>query len=384
LRCRGFDRNFIRRLGDRRGDSFIFGALIFTTGFNLLYEWCVRSARRLPLPDYLSILAIVAVVVRFGYVAGVLTGILIGCIIFVVSYSRVRVVKHDLSADVFRSSVLRSLEERDALQAHGKAIRILVLQGFIFFGMADRLYRTIKELLEEPGQHPDFLILDFHGVHGLDSSAATSFSKIQQLATRDQSKLIISAIAPDLEKQWRFGGDGQHGVLEFRDLDAALEYCEGELLRKRVEHLNADTSLEQWLGIELGEIRLAHRLGGFLEKRELSEGDILCEEGTPAQEMFFIEQGRVGVIFGSGEESVRLRSLGERTILGEMGLYRSRVRSASVIAEQSSTVYVLSREAFNRMEKTDPVLAAAFNAAIVRTLADRLEFESAMVASLQR
>ncbi|MGH7714596.1 MAG: SulP family inorganic anion transporter, partial [Vulcanimicrobiaceae bacterium] len=65
---------------------FIFGALIFTTGFSLLYEWCVRSARRLPLADYLSILAIVAVVVRFGYVAGVLTGILIGCIIFVVSY----------------------------------------------------------------------------------------------------------------------------------------------------------------------------------------------------------------------------------------------------------------------------------------------------------
>ncbi len=135
---------------DRRSNSALyFRRLDFYDG--------VQSALRMvrPLrtasaaPDYLSILAIVAVVVRFGYVAGVLTGILIGCIIFVVTYSRVQVVKHDLSADVFRSRVLRSLEERDALSGAWQAIRILVLQGFIFFGMADRLYRTIKALLEE-------------------------------------------------------------------------------------------------------------------------------------------------------------------------------------------------------------------------------------------
>lgn len=48
--------------------------------------------------------------------------------------------------------------------------------------------------------------------------------------------------------------------------------------------------------------------------------------------------------------------------LGEMGLYRSSVRSASVIAERPSIVHVLTREIFERVERDDPVLAAAFHA----------------------
>ena len=67
-----------------------------------------------------------------------------------------------------------------------------------------------------------------------------------------------------------------------------------------------------------------------------------------------------------------------------MGLYRHGLRSASLTADKPSIVYVLKRESFEEMEREDAALAAAFHAAIVRTLADRLEFESAMAASLQR
>jgi SulP family sulfate permease len=67
-----------------------------------------------------------------------------------------------------------------------------------------------------------------------------------------------------------------------------------------------------------------------------------------------------------------------------MGLYRHGLRSASLTADKASVVYVLTRENFETLEREDFALAAAFHAAIVRTLADRLEFESAMAASLQR
>ena len=112
---------------------FIFGALIFSIGFGLLWEWCVRAARRLPFYDYLSILAIIAVVIRFGYVAGVIAGFLIGCIIFVVTYSQVRVIKHSLSGAEYRSGTERSPEETEILRLHGEEIRVLILQGVIFF-----------------------------------------------------------------------------------------------------------------------------------------------------------------------------------------------------------------------------------------------------------
>lgn len=363
---------------------FVFGALVFTTGFGFLYEWCVRTARRLPLYDYLGILAIVAVVVRLGYVAGVVAGILIGCIIFVVTYSHVRVIKHDLSGVEFRSGVVRSPEEREALTAHGNAIRILVLQGFIFFGMADRLQRAVRALLDEAVRRPEFIIMDFRAVNGIDSSAVSSFLKIRQFAARDSIELLFSGMTPDLERQWKVATGRDVHVLHFAEIDAALEYCEAKVLTEYAAHGFDEGTLADWLHRELGDEAFAQRFADLLELRDLGEGDVLCAQGSPADAMYFIERGRVAVSLLTDNGIVRLRSLGDRTILGEMGLYRSSVRSASVLAERPSTVHVLTREAFEKMERDDPSLAAAFHAAIVRTLADRLEFESAMVASLQR
>lgn len=363
---------------------FVFGALIFTTGFGFLYEWCVRTARRLPLYDYLSILAIVAVVIRFGYVAGVAAGFLIGCIIFVVTYSHVRVIKHDLSGVEFRSGVIRSPEERDALAAHGDAIRILVLQGFIFFGMADRLQRAVRELLDGATRRPELMIMDFRAVNGLDSSAVSSFLKIRQLTERDGVELIFTGMSSDLQHQWKSGLERDIHIQHFEEIDAALEYCEAKVLAQYAAHGFEDATLSDWLRRELGDESFAQRFAGLLELRHLSEGEVLCAQGSPADAMFFIERGRVAVSLQTDSGNVRLRSLGDRTILGEMGLYRSSVRSASVLAERPSVVHMLTRESFENMERDDPALAAAFHAAIVRTLADRLEFESAMVASLQR
>lgn len=363
---------------------FVFGALIFTTGFGFLYEWCVRTARRLPLYDYISILAIVAVVVRFGYVAGVAAGILIGCIIFVVTYSHVRVIKHDLSGIEFRSGVIRSPEERETLSAQGDLIRILVLQGFIFFGMADRLHRAVRALLDDAARRPEFIIMDFRSVNGVDSSAVSAFLKIRQFAHRDNVALLFSGMSPDLERQWNAAvGRGVH-IQRFTEVDAALEYCEDKILAQYWSRALDEATLGDWLHTELGDGVFARRFSSLLEPRHLGEGDVLCAQGSPADAMYFIERGRVAVSLLTDNGSIRLRSLGNRTILGEMGLYRSSVRSASVLAEQPSIVHVLTRDAFEKMEREDPALAAAFHAAIVRTLADRLEFESAMVASLQR
>jgi SulP family sulfate permease len=349
---------------------FIFGALIFTVGASLLYEWCVLTARRLPIYDYFSLLAIVAVVVKFGYVAGVAAGFVIGCIIFVVTYSRVRVIKHLLTGKEFRSGIVRSPEQTRALSEHGDKIRILILQGFVFFGSADRLYREVKSLLEHAPETA-FLILDFSGVDGIDSSAASSFAKLQRICERHGVDLLFT--------------DMPHGdILCFDDLPLALEHCEERLLSQVGGTSAGESTLDAWLGRELGDKVPVERLTRFLHARELGEGELLCEQGEPADAMYFIERGRVEVYVGMDGNRVRLRILVDRTILGEMGLYRSRLRSASVVAEKPTKVHVLTRDAFARMESEDAELAAAFNAAIVRTLAERLEFENKMVAALQR
>ena len=252
--------------------------------------------------------------------------------------------------------------------------------------MADRLYRSVKAIVEGSARNAEFLILDFRAVNGLDSSAASSFAKLRRLGEDDAVEVIFSGMSGKIGRHWRAAAGAEaKGIAIFEELDRAFEYCEDRVLAKYAAGGFEQTGLESWLVDELGYTLTAQRLIALLEPRPLAEGEVLCNQGEPADAMYFIERGRVNVVIDIGNGKMhRLRSLGDRTILGEMGLYRSRLRTASVVAEHASVVHVLTRDAFARLEREDPALAASFNAAIVRTLADRLEFENAMVAALQR
>jgi SulP family sulfate permease len=70
------------------------------------------------------------------------------------------------------------------------------------------------------------------------------------------------------------------------------------------------------------------------------------------------------------------------TIVGEMGFYRQIPRSASVVADEPSVVYQLTRESFNRMHAQDPAAAAVLHQLIIRLLSDRLEFANRETAAL--
>jgi len=91
------------------------------------------------------------------------------------------------------------------------------------------------------------------------------------------------------------------------------------------------------------------------------------------------------VLFRTPEGTeLRLRSMVGHTIVGEMGLYRTQPRGASVRADQLTVAYRMTRHALDQMEKDDPDLAYAFHKLVIRTLAARLDFANREVASLQR
>jgi len=64
-------------------------------------------------------------------------------------------------------------------------------------------------------------------------------------------------------------------------------------------------------------------------------------------------------------------------VFGEMGLYTSAPRSASVIATERCVVYRLSGERFKLIQDKAPSLAAAVNRFIVTLLAERVAEENA-------
>jgi SulP family sulfate permease len=71
----------------------VLGGLLFYLGFSLMYAWLVASARRVSRLEYASLLAIALLIIQWGFIAGVLIGVIIGCATFAVNASRVNAVK---------------------------------------------------------------------------------------------------------------------------------------------------------------------------------------------------------------------------------------------------------------------------------------------------
>jgi SulP family sulfate permease len=361
----------------------IFGGLLFYFGAELVLRWTVQSRHTLGLAEYLTLWLILAVSVGLGFGYGLVVGVITSCVMFVVSYSKVRIVKFSFTGHEYRSNHERSADETALLGEHGDDIRIFVLQGFIFFGMADRLYRIVLDAALRGRGKARYLVLDLGLVHGIDASAMASFRKITYAAQSAGAEFILAGLTPAQATEWQASLDPQLGpVRHFTDLNAAADWCEGEVIRARREQDAQAIEIDDWLLAEMGEG--ARIMRGYLRRMALAPGDVLCRQGQPADEMYFVERGRVAVELSVGGGSRRLRTLGPKTVLGEMGLYRSAVRSANVVVQEDSVIYGLTAADLGDMQVAHPEVAARFHALVVRTLADRLEHSNALAVALQR
>jgi SulP family sulfate permease len=100
--------------------KYALGGLLFFAGGQLSYRWLVKSAGRLQTLDYLSLVAISLIIVKWGFIAGVMIGSVICCAMFALSASRVNAIKFSFDGSEFQSSLDRSPAELSILAAHGK------------------------------------------------------------------------------------------------------------------------------------------------------------------------------------------------------------------------------------------------------------------------
>ncbi len=350
--------------------------MLMALGGGVAYRWLIRPHRGQSRGDYVTIWAIVIAIVWLGFVPGILVGLAVCCITFVIRYGRVDAVERRWSGELVRSSLARSQRESDVLSRHGKRVRVFRLRGFIFFGIADRLYRELFACTREV-DGVMWIVVDFGAVTGMDSSAAAAFVKFARNVDADRVQFMICGMNSRVIMLWNAAIDDHLRPLAFEDRDLALEYCEAQLLQLFGSFAQESTSIDAWLAARFGA-RLAQLIVDRLERIELTTGLVLCAEGERADRMFFIDRGRLAVVIGQG---VRVSSLGPQTTIGEMGLYRHMPRDATVVAEMPTVVYALSREALEEIERVDPPAAMAFHASIVRSLADRVDHQNDFIAS---
>jgi SulP family sulfate permease len=354
--------------------TFVFSGILMFLGLDFLYEWVVLGWSRFSKLEYAIVLVIVGVIAITNFLTGVALGLLMMVIMFVVSYSRTKVIRHAYTGADMHSMVVRSVEERKLMIEAGNQIEILELQGFLFFGTANALLQQVRQSLAALESPPRFIILDFRLVTGIDSSAALALYKCEQSASEEGAILILTGLSDqDLQKLQLGGLDlGSLSIKIMPDLDQGLEWCEDQIgISEFAPEVTIHTSAEDLLVRSGMSETAAKKLAKVLEPIEVETSEALIKQGDPAEDLYFILRGRVS-IWGdlSGTEPVRLRTLGPGTTVGEIGLYLDSTRTANVLADEPTTALKLSGSALEIMRQKDPALLAAFHEMIARQLSE--------------
>ena len=123
------------------------------------------------------------------------------------------------------------------------------------------------------------------------------------------------------------------------------------------------------------------RLSNYLRVCVAEQGAEIVREGSHDAYLCLLVEGKVAVIKKDhGDETKRLGVIRPGKTFGEMSLLDGEPRSASVIAEETSTLIVLTAEDFARLSSELPKLAMKVLLKISKLLSQRLRQTSGMLA----
>ena len=363
----------------------ILGGLLLNLGLEFLVEWLVDTWKRLHKSDYLVIVLILIVIGTVGFLEGIVIGLLMSIALFVINYSKVEVVKYELTGKTFNSNVERSEYLRKILDDNGDQIFILPLQGFIFFGTANKLLQRVLDRIENDTRNSmKYLLSDFRQVTGMDSSAVNSFNKLKIMAENHKFQVLLCGLDQDINEQLLIEGlipDDSNLIQTFVDLDHGLEWCEEKIIQTVLKDSGDLDSLR-----DNSQFRnMLSDISEYLEEQDVPADMVIIEQGKKAGGIYFLESGHFTVRLDSGKgEQIRLKTLGPGTVVGEVSLYLGSKASASVVTDVDCRIYYLSKENFKKLQLKAPEKTTMLHSYVVKLLSDRLAESNATIQALLR
>ncbi len=297
------------------------------------------------------------------------------------------VIRRDYRADVVRSNRIRTPEERAVLAQEGKKVAVLEVQGALFFGSTEQLLRRLTQLAADTR----YVIVDFKRVHLAETSARKLIARAARSMADGETELVFSAIAADgpLAPLIRMLAphDDDGSVRIFRDTDAALEWCEDQLLANSQQG-GASTKfalseLDLFKGLTPQEIRLVETI---VRPLIFEKGQVIIHEGAEANLFFVVARGTVSVqirVPGQGDRKKRVASIGPGLSFGEMALLDGGKRSADVIAEERVICYGLAVDELEAIAAEHPNIMITILGNLTRDFSERLRHANEEIRTLE-
>lgn len=355
--------------------TFVSAGLLLFIGASIVKVWVLDQFRRLGRADWLLSLTIVVVSILFGMVTAIGVGVVAASVIFAVLYARLPVIRSTSDLRTRRSRVDRGPAQTAFLDAHGDEVAIVSLQGFLFFGTAMYLTAHIRGLLEKSGKIHT-VILDFRRVSRVDASAIATIRRIELLAGSYGTRVVLSEMNHETNRDIRrsYLSLGPNHILQTaRTTDEALEAVEVEML-SRLEDEERQESAASALDRITGNPAVTRRILMKMSREQVAKGTRLITQGHQSGDIYLIDEGRLSVLLNLPDGgSLRLRTMAEGSLVGEVASYAGLKRTADVVAETDAVVYHASTERIAAITGEDPVLAAALHRMVAATLADKLD-----------
>ncbi|KAJ3529960.1 hypothetical protein NM688_g7780 [Phlebia brevispora] len=406
----------------------VVGALIFVLGIDLVKEALWDTRHRVNWSEYVTIASIMVCMTVWDFVIGVLFGIVMSCIFFVVQSSQRRSIRALYTGETAMSTVRRPRAHREYLQEVSKQTTVMKLQaGFLFFGTITHVEETMRTLVCGPAWDVTpvrFFILDFSLVAGVDMSAAEALVRVQRFLAAKDVVLVFcgfsveSPIGRSLASVELLDMDGVELFSTFND---ALEWTENGYLKAWFAAQKMETQAIELPGRQDGSIRIeesvntprrAHLLTagwrtiardhssefaamdtsepyqtlikafssygaadreqfrplvGYLERMSLPEGFVLWRQGDEPDGLYIVESGVLKAVYHFAEHTrPTMESMVPGTVAGELSALSDSPRNATCTVERPAVVWKLSTANLKRMEAENPELARKFTRLVLR------------------
>ena len=366
-------------------------AILIVIGVRMIDRHSFNFLRqRSTMLDFAVIAAVIVTALTVSLIAASGVGIVLAIMLFVREQIGGAIVRRKSYGHENFSKRVRTHEEMEILTERGSRAVIVELQGSIFFGTVNQLYKALEPELK----NRDFVILDMRRVQTVDVTAAHMLDQIKDMLAERQGYLIFSQLPQNLpsgrDMQQYFDQVGlvrpESPVRVFGELDEALEWVEDRILEDAYCELNEQQALDLH-ELELFSGRKPETLAALdavMEKRSYAAGATIFRRGDTGDELFLIRRGAVRIMLPlTSTQSHHLGTFGRGAFFGEMTFLDGDPRSADAVAFTDAELYVLSRKAFDGFADEHKKLALGLMEGLASVLASRLRYTNAELRMLE-
>ena len=298
-------------------------------------------------------------------------------------------VRSSYTCENKRSLKVRSGTLESLLEKEGRKIHVIVLEGALFFGTADRL----RALVESHHKAASFVILDCRRVRDWDATGVQIIGQMYRALNLQGCQLLLAHVTGKKRTEQALRAYGLHDTLPtkhlFADTDRALEYAEDLLLADSVSGEDAAAWHHAQLNntVLLSGLSQADQgiLSTYFETLSIPAGDVLFRTGDKGDQLYVLLEGEIslGLPIDGQSHLRRLSTITPGVVFGEMALLDAQPRSAHALADRVSVLKALSRSNFAKLREQHPSLFAKMLQNIAHEMSLRLRLTNQQLRALE-